>query len=122
MGYTILIVDDDDLNREVLDAYLSLEGYSVLITGSGHKAIDITQAKQPDLVLLDVHLPDLNGIEVCRFLKSNPTTRHIPIMIITGLSDWETRQQAKDASVDLFFPRPFDGDDFTEAVKNILSS
>jgi len=120
--YTVLIVDDDDLNREVLEAYLSLEGYSVLITGNGQKAIEITQSKQPDLILLDVNLPDINGIEVCRTLKSNPATQHIPIMIITGLSDWETKQQAQDANVDLFFPRPFEGDNFTEVVRNILSS
>ncbi len=122
MGYTILIVDDDDLNREVLEAYLSLDGYSVLITGSGHKAIDIAESKQPDLILLDINLPDLNGIEVCKLLKTNSFTQHIPIMIITGLSDWETKQQAEDAKVDLFFPRPFEGDDFTQAVKNILST
>ncbi len=119
MGYTILIVDDDDLNREVLEAYLSLDGYSVLITGSGHKAIEIAKSKQPDLVLLDVNLPDLNGIDVCKSLKSDPNTQHILIMMITGLSDWETKQQAQEARVDLFFPRPFDGDDFTEAVKTL---
>lgn len=121
MGYTILIVDDDDLNREVMEAYLTLEGYSVLISGNGNTAIEITNSKHPDLIILDVNLPDLNGIEVCKLLKADPQTSLIPIMMITGLSDHETRQQAIDAKVDLFFPRPFDGDDFTQQVKRILS-
>lgn len=122
MGYTILIVDDDDLNREVMEAYLSLGGHSVLITGSGHKALAIAESKLPNLIILDMRLPDLNGIEVCKSLKLNPQTKDIPVMMITGLSDRDTRQQAKDAKVNLFFPRPFDGDDFLAEVKRLLSS
>jgi CheY-like chemotaxis protein len=122
VDYTILIVDDDDLNREVMEAYLSLDGHYVLITGSGHKALAMTESKLPDLIILDVRLPDLNGIEVCKSLKLNPQTKHIPVMMITGLSDRDTRQQAEDAKVDLFFPRPFDGDDFMAEVKRLLSS
>ncbi len=120
MSYSILIVDDDDLNREVMEAYLSLEGYSVLISGNGYKALKIVNSEHPDLIILDVNLPDLNGIEVCKILKADPQTNYIPIMMITGMSDYETRQQAIDAKVDLFFPRPFDGDDFTAEVKRIL--
>ena len=120
MVYSILIVDDDDLNREVMEAYLSLEGYSVLIAGGGHKALEIIKSVQPDLIILDVRLPDLNGIEVCKILKSSPRTNYIPIMMITGLSDHETRQQAIDAKVNLFFPRPFDGDHFIAQVKAFL--
>lgn len=121
MDYTILIVDDDDLNREVMEAFLSLEGYSVFMTGSGRKALEMTKLKQPDLIILDVRLPDLNGIEVCKLLKSDPQTQHIPVMMITGLSDRQTRQEAEDAKVDVFFPRPFEGDDFIKEVKRILS-
>lgn len=122
MAYTILIVDDDDLNREVMEAYLSLEGYSILVTGSGRKALEIAKLKQPDLMILDVRLPDLDGINVCKLLKSDSQIKHILVMMITGLSDRETRQQAEDAQVDLFFPRPFDGDDFVAEINRMLSS
>jgi DNA-binding response OmpR family regulator len=72
--------------------------------------------------ILDVRLPDLNGIEVCKLLKSDSEIRHIPVMMITGHSDNDIRQRAKDAQVDLFFPRPFDGDDFVAEINRMLSS
>lgn len=120
MSDTVLIVDDDDLNREVMEAFLSLVGYDVLITGSGLKALDITRSTLPDLLILDMRLPDLDGIAVCRKLKSDPLTSAIPIMMITGLSDSTIRQRALAAGVDLFFPRPFEGDDFVVEVQRLL--
>lgn len=122
MTYTVLIVDDDDLNREVMEAFLTFEGYSVLVTGSGLSVLDIVESNMPDMIILDKRLPDLDGIEVCKSLKANSPTRHIPVMMITGLTDPNIRRQAQNAEVDLFFPRPFDGDDFVKAVKHILSS
>lgn len=120
MSNTVLIVDDDDLNREVMEAFLSLEGYDVLVTGSGYKALEISEIHQPKLMILDMRLPDLNGIEVTKSLKSNPALWHIPIMMITGLSSPEIRQLANDTGVDLFFPRPFEGEDFIHAVAQLV--
>lgn len=120
MVKTVLIVDDDDLNREVMEAFLILVGYDVLIAGNGNKALEIAALKLPDLIILDVRLPDISGLEVCRTLRTNPLIQHIPIMMITGLSDPKVREQALDVGVDLFFPRPFEGDDFTTEVKRLL--
>lgn len=120
MVKTVLIVDDDDLNREVMEAFLSLVGYDVLIAGNGNNALEIAESKLPDLMILDVRLPDISGLEVCRILRTNPLIQHIPIMMITGLSDPKVREQALDMGVDLFFPRPFEGDDFTTEVKRLL--
>jgi len=120
VSHTILIVDDDDLNREVMEAFLCMAGYDVLMTGSGIKAVDIAESKLPDLLILDLRLPDLDGFAVCKSLKSNPATCAIPIMMITGMSDSSVRQRALASGVDVFFPRPFEGDDFVIEVQRLL--
>jgi len=117
---TVLIVDDDDLNREVMEAFLSLDGYDVFIAGNGRKALELAESQLPDLMILDLRLPDLNGFEICKSLRANPKTQHILVMMITGFSDPKVRQQALSVGVDVFFPRPFDGDDFTTEVKRLL--
>ena len=90
-------------------------------TGSGFKAIEIIESKHPDLIILDVRLPDLDGIEVCKSLKTNPNTAQIPILMITGLSDQNIRQQALLAGADVFLPRPFEGDDFTGEIQGFTT-
>jgi len=120
VSYRILIVDDDDLNREVMEAFLSLNGYAVLITGSGKRAVELSTAQLPDLIVLDMRLPDMSGIEVCQDLRRRDKTNLIPILMITGLSDPEVRRQALSAGVNQFMQRPFDGDDFVKAVEGLL--
>lgn len=115
-----MVVDDDDLNREVMEAFLSLDGYSVQLTGNGKNALDLAHRIHCDLIILDVRLPDISGIEICRQLKNDPTTSHIPVMMITGLTDTRTRQEAESVGVDLFFPRPFDGEAFLQQVHHLL--
>jgi len=118
----VLIVDDDDLNREIMEAFLSLNGYYVLIAGNGARAIELSQAEQPDIIVLDLRLPDMSGLKVIEVLRNNTGTKEIPILMITGMSDPKIRQQALQAGVNGYMQRPFDGDDFVSEVDALLTA
>jgi CheY-like chemotaxis protein len=103
----ILVVDDEPAIREMTMMILEDYGYNVVTAGNGKEAIDEAQQNVPDLILLDIAMPDMNGIEACRTLKSQPKTRSIPVVIFTVMDDQESRQLAEQASCDGFFVKPF---------------
>src|SRR5262249_29390009 len=80
----ILVVDDLDANRKLLGSLLTREGYRVTFAEDGRTALDMVARDQPDLVLMDVMMPNLNGFDACLAIKRNPTTRFIPVVIITA--------------------------------------
>ncbi|MCX5785347.1 MAG: response regulator [Elusimicrobia bacterium] len=82
--YRILSVEDDPIMQKVLEAALVSAGYEFFSSLDGRSAMPMALSKKPDLILLDVNLPDITGIEVCRALKTEPKTRHIPVVMLTG--------------------------------------
>jgi CheY-like chemotaxis protein len=108
MPATILVVDDDWMNREMLQAHLENAGFRVLLANSGAKALDIVAAQPPDLILLDVRMPGLDGYEVCALLRSSPDSRAIPVLMMTALEDEESKQRGLEAGANGFVPKPFD--------------
>jgi len=87
----ILIVDDVPLNIDILRKFLSLEGYNLSFAINGEKALKIIERVHPDLILLDIMMPGISGLEVCRILKSQPETAYIPIIFMTALSSVEDK-------------------------------
>lgn len=87
----ILIVDDNVTNLKVLVETLTEAEFRIFVASNGQKALERVQYDPPDLVLLDVMMPDMNGFEVCRRLKEDPKTQDIPVIFITGLSDAEDK-------------------------------
>ncbi|MEJ5244762.1 MAG: hybrid sensor histidine kinase/response regulator [Bacteroidota bacterium] len=87
--FLILVVDDNPKNLQILSAVLYKEGYTVLFASNGKQALDMAQNQVPDLILLDINLPDIDGFEVCKKLKQNSLTKDIPIMFITGRIETE---------------------------------
>ena len=85
--YTILIVDDVPTNVILVQAILKKEGYNLLTTDSGPKALRIADEKVPNLILLDIMMPGMDGYEVLQRLKNNPKTNEIPVIIMSALSD-----------------------------------
>lgn len=83
----ILMVDDEPANLKILHEMLADQGYDLSVATLGQRALETTPVIQPDLVLLDIHLPDIDGFEICKRLKANPHTHHIPVMFITGSLD-----------------------------------
>jgi CheY-like chemotaxis protein len=105
----ILIVDDEPTVRAIVGASIRVSGsrYRVLEAASAADAITLAQREQPNLVLLDVALPDHDGFWVCHALKTGPTTSHIPIVMLTAMSLASDRQRAIEAGADGYIVKPF---------------
>jgi two-component system cell cycle response regulator len=103
----ILVVDDDWMNRDLLQAHLEAAGYEVMTANSGQKALEVVGVRLPDLILLDVRMPGMEGYEVCERLKSDEATRHVPVVIVTALDKDEDFLRAAEAGADDFLPKPF---------------
>jgi two-component system cell cycle response regulator len=106
MGSRILVVDDLLPNRRLLEAKLKGEYYEVTTADSGAKAIELATANPPDVILLDVMMPEMDGFEACKILKNNPKTADIPVVMVTALTDVEDRVQGLNAGADDFLTKP----------------
>lgn len=104
----ILVVDDLPENIQVVKALLLPQGYEVCTAQCGEEALDFVSKTPPDLILLDLVMPGMDGFEVCRRLKHDPNSWHIPVVIITGLTDREANVRAVQAGADDFLIKPFD--------------
>ncbi len=105
---TILIVDDEPFNVDYLQQLLSDLGFRTREAFGGREALDSVADDAPDLILLDVMMPDIDGITVCRMLKGDPATRLIPIVIMTALDGTEDRIRGIEAGADDFLTKPVD--------------
>jgi two-component system cell cycle response regulator len=108
MTARILVVDDIDANVRLLEAKLSAEYYEVSTARDGQSALDIAMAQLPDIILLDVMMPGMDGFEVCRRLKADTTTRHIPVVMVTALDGRRDRLAGLEAGADDFLTKPID--------------
>lgn len=105
---TVLVVDDMPENIVLMRRLLGPKGYRIIEATSGAQALDMVDSDPPDVVLLDLIMPEMNGFEVCDRLKRNLSTRHIPIIIITGVAEHDANIRALEAGVDDFLIRPID--------------
>ncbi len=108
MTARILVVDDIDANVRLLEAKLEAEYYEVLTANDGPTALAIAASEKPDIVLLDVMMPGMDGFQVCRRLKDDPETRHIPVVLVTALDGRADRIQGLEAGADEFLTKPID--------------
>ncbi len=108
MSARILVVDDIDSNVRLLEAKLSAEYYEVLTASDGPTALAIAASELPDIVLLDVMMPGMDGFAVCRRLKDDPATRHVPVVLVTALDGRADRVAGLEAGADDFLTKPID--------------
>jgi PAS domain S-box-containing protein len=116
---TILIVDDDPGARQTLEALLFAEGYELAFASNGSESLTKAAELTPDLILLDVMMPDTDGFEVCRQLRTNPQLAEVPVIMVTALDDRDSRLQGIEAGADDFISKPFDRAELRARVRTI---
>ena len=117
----ILVVDDEAPNRALFEALLAPEGYEIFLAENGEEALIRAEKDAPDVILLDVMMPAMDGFETARRLKQNEQTRIIPIVMVTSLSDVEDRVRALEAGADDFLSKPVDKTELRVRVKTLLT-
>ncbi len=116
----VLVVDDAEENLVLMQGFLGHRGFEVRFALSGEEALSMIEASLPDIVLLDLVLPQMNGFQVCERLKRDFRTRHIPVIIITGISDHEANIKALEAGADDLLVKPFDSVLLEARIRNSL--
>jgi DNA-binding response OmpR family regulator len=116
---TILIVDDDPLMQKVIEASLIKDNYTIVFANNGEEGIRFAHELMPDLILLDVIMPDLDGFEVCQRLRNDMLLLYIPIIMITALDDRDSKIQGLEAGADDYLCKPFDKIELRARVKTI---
>lgn len=120
MTAKVLVVDDVHVIRKVLEAKLLAEFFEVVLAGSGQEALEKAHSENPDIILLDVMMPDIDGFEVCRRLKADPLTSHIPVVMITGLDQPSDRVAGLEAGADDFLTKPTNDVALFARVRNLV--
>lgn len=121
-GKKIMVVDDSELNQMMMESFLEPMGHNVILAGDGREALEKIAAEDPDLILLDVMMPEMDGFEVCRRLKQNERTRHTPVIMITALDKVEDNVRGIESGADDFLTRPFDAVILAARMKALLQS
>jgi CheY-like chemotaxis protein len=118
---TILICDDDPVILRLLQVNLELEGFGVLLGHNGEEAVQIAQAEQPDLILLDIMMPRMDGYEACERLKSLDETRDIPVVFLSAKAQQSDIERGKAYGVADYLTKPFDPNDLIDVLDRLLT-
>jgi DNA-binding response OmpR family regulator len=118
MAEKILVVDDEQEIRNLLDHFLKDQGYEVVLASDGNQALKLAAEENPQVIILDIKMPGLDGLEVCKLLKDKEQTRLIPIIVITGFED--NKIEALNRGADDFVNKPFDMAEIAVRVKSAL--
>lgn len=120
MAERILVVDDEETNRDLLEAILAQDGYQVELFSEGAVALARAMESPPDLILLDLMMPGMTGLEICQRLKQHPVTSAIPIIIVTAIGQMATKEAALAGGADDFVTKPVRPDDLRARVNAML--
>jgi len=118
MADKVLVVDDELEIRDLLGRFLTEQGYKVMVASNGEEAIELAEKENPKAILLDIKMPGIDGIEICKRLKAKEKTRFIPVIMATAL--WDTYADAIEAGAEDFVTKPFNLTELSHRVKSII--
>ncbi len=116
-GKDILVVEDDPEINELVGAYVQLAGFDYRAAHDGASALQRVSERRPSLIVMDLMLPDADGLEICRQIKSDPQTRAIPVLVLTALDREEQRARGRACGIAGYMTKPFDPDDLIDTIK-----
>jgi CheY-like chemotaxis protein len=116
----ILLVEDNEMNRDMLSRRLQRKGYSVVTAEDAEKGLVLARSEAPDLILMDISLPGMDGWEATRLLKANKSTQHIPIIALTAHAMVSDREKAREVGCDDYDTKPVDFGRLSEKIENLI--
>lgn len=120
MASKVLVVEDNDMNMQLVEFLLEEEGYEILKASSGEEALQSIAQTVPDLILMDIHLPGMDGLTVVREMKNDPRTKRVPILALTAHAMRGDRDRFLDAGCDGYISKPIDVKTFIPAIQSYL--
>ncbi len=121
MALKLLFVDDEVFNHEFIRVALQQDGYDIVCVSSGQAALDWLYQQFPDLVIVDMVMPGLSGLDLCRLLRHNPETAKLPILVLSGMDSTKEVAEAFAAGADAFLSKPIDVDQLRWKITQMLS-
>ncbi|MBT3238102.1 MAG: response regulator [Rhodospirillaceae bacterium] len=120
MAKTILIVEDNELNMKLFNDLLQAHGYDTVQTTDGRLAVDLTREHMPDLILMDIQLPEISGLEVTKILKADDDLKHIPVVAVTDFAMKGDEEKIRDGGCEGYIAKPISVPDFLQTVSGFL--
>ena len=117
----ILVVEDEESLLKLQSILLTIKGYKVEGVMDGQAALEVVETMKPDLILLDIMLPKIDGFQVCRQVKANEATRHIPVIMLTAKKSMEDRVMGEQAGADMYITKPYKASIVIETIQKLLS-
>lgn len=120
MGKTILIVEDNELNMKLFNDLLEANGYTTVQTRNGIEAVALARQHRPNLILMDIQLPEVSGLEVTKWLKEDPDLKHIPVVAITAFAMKGDEERIREGGCEAYLSKPISVAKFLETVRHFL--
>jgi two-component system cell cycle response regulator DivK len=120
MGKTILIVEDNELNMKLFNDLLEANGFKTVQTRNGIEAVALARQHRPDLILMDIQLPEVSGLEVTKWLKEDPDLRRIPVVAITAFAMKGDEERIREGGCEAYLSKPISVAKFLETVRHFL--
>lgn len=120
MSKKVLIVEDNELNMKLFNDLLEAHGYATVQTRNGMEALDLARAHRPDLILMDIQLPEVSGLQVTQWIKDDPTLRHIPVIAITAFAMKGDEEKIRQGGCEAYLSKPISVVKFLETVRNFI--
>ena len=122
MAKTVLIVEDNELNMKLFHDLLEAQGYRTLRTGEGPAAFALARDHKPDLIVMDIQLPAISGLEVTRWLKEDPALAHIPVVAVTAFAMKGDEERIREGGCEAYLSKPISVGKFIETVRHFLGN